>query len=148
MKDNRLDAAIIDQHAASHVYWQEDLFSECYYAIVSLQHSLACLDAVTIEQLSKETLILHQAPCNSRTHLLTAFKQSTHQSTTLDDVPFGDYIFGLVMANRGITMMTELAAMATAHLPLKGPPIKDAPLQRIISLVAKNKNTGQKLLHH
>jgi DNA-binding transcriptional LysR family regulator len=61
-----------------------------------------------ITELCDEPLILHQAPCDTRKHIIEQMEMLGHKPNIISEVAFGDFILGAVAAGMGITILPEL----------------------------------------
>lgn len=99
--------------------------------------------AVAFSDLCKEPLIVHQAPCDTRNHIFLQMEALGHKPNIVNEVSFGDFIFGYVMAGMGFAVVPEIVAGNTGHLNLFARPI--ANFKRSVSLAAKSGKLGTQL---
>ena len=100
---------------------------------------------VELAELCEEPLIVHQAPCDTRKHIVEQIESLGHKPNIISEVAFGDFIYGAVMAGMGITIVPELVAKNISHLELFVLPIANFGRKRTISLVSRSNKLGSKL---
>ncbi|WP_028596534.1 LysR family transcriptional regulator [Paenibacillus assamensis] len=147
LREGRLNAVFIDSSYATGSLWRKELFNEGYYAVFPLNHRFRTRNSVMLADLCDDTLLVHQAPCDTRTFILAQFDAAGYTPLALNEVASGDFIFGAVAAGMGITIIPELKARHLAHLQLFALPIEDLDERRSITLVAQNAQLGSKLYH-
>ncbi|PUA38242.1 LysR family transcriptional regulator [Paenibacillus elgii] len=143
LKEGRLDSVLVDSLYTDDSVWHCELFTECYYAVFSVDHRFRSKTTVTLSDLCGEPLIVHQAPCDTRSHIHGQMEALGHKPHIVNEVSFGDFIFGYVMAGMGFAIVPELVAKNIGHLNLFALPIAD--FKRSISLAAKSGKLGTQL---
>ncbi len=145
LQEERLDAVFIETEYIDESLWSRELFTEPYYALFPTDHKYKLKDTIELEELYKEPLITHQAPCDTRSHIIHQIELAGYKPNIINEVAFGDFIYGAVAAGTGITIVPELLAKNIKHLNLIALPITDFGRTRTISLVSKNKRLGSTL---
>jgi DNA-binding transcriptional LysR family regulator len=145
LQEGRLDAVFVDSLYTEESLWSCELFTESYYAVFPLDHRFRSKKTVSFAELYQEPLIVHQAPCDTRKHIIEQMEFLDHKPNIIREVAFGDFIFGSVMAGMGITIVPELMAKNIGHLELFALPIVDFGRRRSISLATQNKKLGSQL---
>lgn len=143
--EGRLDAVFVDSLYIGESLWHRELFTENYYAVFPKHHPFRSKETVELAELSTEPLIVHQAPCDTRKHLMEKMESLGYKPNIIREVAFGDFIYGAVMAGMGITIVPELVAKNIGHLELFVLPITDFGRKRTISLVTKSSKIGTAL---
>lgn len=141
--EGRLDAGFVDKKYIERTLWSNDLFTESYYAVFPMSHPFQSTKSVKLMDLCGEPLIVHQGPCDSRSHIISNLESLGQKPNIIREVSFGDFIYGYVMAGLGITIVPQLVAQNLSHLELFTLPIED--LNRTISLVTNSRNHGFQL---
>lgn len=145
LQEERLDAVFIETDYTDKSLWSCELFTESYYALFPLDHKYKSNDTVQLTELCEEPLITHQAPCDTRSHIVSRMELIGYKPNIVSEVAFGDFIYGSVAAGMGITIVPELLAKNINHLDLFALPIVDFGRKRTISLVSQNKRLGSVL---
>lgn len=145
LQEGRLDAVFVDTTYIGESLWSGELFTESYYAVFPLHHRFRSRKAVELAELCEEPLIVHQAPCDTRKHIIEQMEARGHKPNIISEVAFGDFILGAVSAGMGITIIPELMAKHISHLPLFALPILDFGRHRSISLATRNHQLGSQL---
>lgn len=145
LEKGRLDAILVESKYVADSLWSYELFMEPYYVVLPLDHRLKSRRAVDLAELCEESLIVHQAPCDSRKDIIEQIQSLGYKPNIISEVNFGDFIFGAVTAGMGITIVPEIIAKNIAHLQLLALPIDNFGKIRTISLVSRNKALGVKL---
>lgn len=145
LQEDRLDAILVDTDYNGRHLQKFELFSESYYAVVPLNHKFNSQKSVTLEELCKEPLIIHQSPCDTRNHIVKQMNSLGQKPNILNELDFSDFIFGSVSSGMGITIVPELIAKNIGHLNLSAIPITNFGRNRTISLLSKNEQLGLKL---
>ncbi|MGE6514086.1 LysR family transcriptional regulator [Lysinibacillus sphaericus] len=145
LQKGRLDAVFVDAKYVGESMWSTELFTEPYYVVFNFNHRFKSRQTVDLSELSKEPLIVHQAPCDTRKDIVKQIKTLGYQPNIVSEVNFGDFIFGAVTAGMGITIVPELMAKNIRHLHLCALPIENFGKMRTIALVARNKELGLNL---
>jgi len=145
LQEDRLDAILVDTDYNGRHLQKFELFSESYYAVVPLNHKFNSQKSVTLEELCKETLIIHQISCDTRNHIVKKMNSLGQKPNILNELDFSDFIFGSVSSGMGITIVPELIAKNIGHLNLSAIPITNFGRNRTISLLSKNEQLGLKL---
>lgn len=143
LQEGRLDAVFVDTLYTTESLWNCELFTESYYAVFPLGHRFQLKNRVELAELCEEPLIVHQAPCDSRNHIISQMELLELKPNIIREVAFGDFIYGYVMGGMGITIVPELVAKNISHLELSSLPIVN--LKRSISLAAKSSKLGSQL---
>ncbi|MBB2478865.1 LysR family transcriptional regulator [Bacillus sp. APMAM] len=143
LQEGRLDAAFVDTSYRNESLWNCELFMESYYVVFPLDHRFQLKKSVDLAELCEEQLIVHQAPCDSRNHIISQMELLGLKPNIIREVAFGDFIYGYVMGGMGITIVPELVAKNIGHLKLSSLPIVN--FKRSISLAAKNSKIGSLL---
>ncbi|TVY06557.1 LysR family transcriptional regulator [Paenibacillus cremeus] len=144
-----IDAGMI--HKASRIparYWTVGLFHEPYYAILPSRHPLADHQAITLEQLKDEPLIVYPSQCDIRSTIVKAFQASGLEPRLALEINFGESIPGFVAAGAGITVLPEIIVNHISHLAVKAVPIEGFPETRTIHLVCARPELGKKLARY
>lgn len=145
LQEGRLDAIFVDSLYAGESLWSCELFSEPYYGVFPKDHRFKSKKTVELAELCEEPLIVHQAPCDTRKHIVEQIESLGHKPHIISEVAFGDFIYGAVMAGMGITIVPELVAKNISHLELFVLPITNFGKKRTVSLVSRNDKLGSKL---
>lgn len=143
LQEGRLDAVFVDTLYTIESLWNCELFTESYYAVFPLDHRFQLKKRVELSELCEEPLIVHQAPCDSRNHIISQMELLGLKANIISEVAFGDFIYGYVMGGMGITIVPELVAKNISHLELSSLPIVN--FKRSISLAAKSSKLGSQL---
>lgn len=143
LQEGRLDAAFVDTSYRNESLWNCELFMESYYVVFPLDHRFQLKKSVDLAELCEEQLIVHQAPCDSRNHIISQMELLGLKPNIISEVAFGDFIYGYVMGGMGITIVPELVAKNISHLKLSSLPIVN--FKRSVSLVAKSSKIGSQL---
>ncbi|MFB6366664.1 LysR family transcriptional regulator [Paenibacillus elgii] len=143
LKEGRLDSVLVDALYTDDSVWHCELFTESYYAVFSADHRFHSKTTVTLADLCGEPLIVHQAPCDTRSHIYWQMEALGHHPHIVNEVSFGDFIFGYVMAGMGFAIVPEIVAKNIGHLNLFALPIVD--FKRSVSLAAKSGKLGTHL---
>ncbi|HHW39200.1 MAG TPA: LysR family transcriptional regulator [Bacillales bacterium] len=145
LQEGRLDAIFVDSLYIGESLWSCDLFEESYYAVFPIDHRFRSKKIVNLIELCEEPLIVHQAPCDTRKHIVKQIESLGHKPNIINEVTFGDFIYGAVMAGMGITIVPGLVAKNISHLELIVLPITNFGRKRTISLVTRSNKIGAKL---
>ncbi|KOP81364.1 LysR family transcriptional regulator [Cytobacillus solani] len=145
LQEGRLDAVFVEALNTRESLWSCELFTEPYYAVFPLDHRFKSKKTVELAELCEEPLIAHQAPCDTRKHIIEQMASLGYKPNIISEVAFGDFIFGAVTAGMGITIVPELMAKNIGHLELFALPIDNFGRKRTVSLVARNNKLGSKL---
>lgn len=143
LQEGRLDAAFVDTSYRNESLWNCELFMESYYVVFPLDHRFQLKKSVDLAELCEEQLIVHQAPCDSRNHIISQMELLGLKPNIISEVAFGDFIYGYVMGGMGITIVPELVAKNISHLKLSSLPIVN--FKRSVSLAAKSSKIGSQL---
>ncbi|GIM46854.1 LysR family transcriptional regulator [Collibacillus ludicampi] len=143
--EGRLDAVFIDTLYIRESLWSCELFTESYYAVFPLHHRFRSRKSVELAELCEEPLIVHQAPCDTRKHIIEQMESLGHKPNIISEVAFGDFILGAVAAGMGITIIPELMAKHIGHLPLFALPITNFGRNRSISIATRSRKLGSQL---
>ncbi|SDX32231.1 DNA-binding transcriptional regulator, LysR family [Marininema mesophilum] len=145
LQEERLDAVFVDTLHTGESLSRYELFTEPYYAVFPLDHRFKSKETVELAELCEEPLIVHQAPCDVRKHIIEQMELLGHKPNFIYEVAFGDFILGSVMAGMGITIFPEMMAKNISHLELFSLPIVNFGRERTVSLITKDNNIGSKL---
>ncbi|WP_100329950.1 LysR family transcriptional regulator [Bacillus xiapuensis] len=145
LQEGRLDAVLVDTLYTGEALWSCELFTEHYYAVCPLGHRFQSKKSVELAELCDEPFIVHQAPCDTRKHIVEQIELLGRKPTIISEVAFGDFILGAVTAGMGITIIPELTAKNIGHLDLFALPIVNFGRKRTVSLVTQNHKLGLKL---
>jgi LysR family transcriptional regulator, transcription activator of glutamate synthase operon len=145
LQEGRLDAVFVDTLYTGESLWSCELFTEPYYAVFPLDHRFKSKKTVELAELFEEPLITHQAPCDTRKHVIEQMEAIGHKPNIISEVAFGDFILGAVTAGMGITIVPELMAKNIGHLELFALPIVNFGRKRTVSLVTRSNKLGSKL---
>lgn len=149
LHNGRLDAIFIEnEYNDDELLWSYELFTEPYYALFPNDHKYKSRDSIGLTELYKEPLIIHQAPCDTRNHIIQQMESAGYKPNIISEVAFGDFVYGAVAAGMGTTIVPELLAKNINHLNLLALPISDFGKKRTISLISKNKKLGSLLYQH
>ncbi len=148
LQEERLDAVFVETTCTDRSLWSSELFTEPYYALVSLDHKYQNKDTIQLAEICEEPLITHQAPCDTRNHIVYQMKSAGYKPNIISEVAFGDFIYGAVAAGMGITIVPELLAKNINHLDLLALPIVNFGRKRTISLVSPDKRLGSMLYQY
>lgn len=88
-----------------------------------------------MEELQNYPIILHQTPCDSSSKILSYAQEKQSSLNIVREVPFGEFIYGYILAEEGLTIVPELIAKNLTHLELDQIPFPE--LTRIITVVAQ-----------
>ncbi|TCS92539.1 LysR family transcriptional regulator [Hazenella coriacea] len=143
LQEGRLDVVFLNALYTDESLWNYELFEEPYCAVFPLEHRFHSKKSVDLAEICEEPLIVHQAPCDSRKHIISEMELLGHKPHIINEVAFGDFIYGYVMAGMGITIVPELVAKNLNHLQLFALPIVDA--RRTISMTTKSNKLGKQL---
>ncbi|MGE6260057.1 LysR family transcriptional regulator [Heyndrickxia sporothermodurans] len=143
LQEGRLEVAFVDTLYAEDTLWSSEILTESYYAVFPLNHRFQSKKSVKLAELCEEPLIVHQAPCDSRNHIISQMEFLGQKLNIINEVAFGDFIYGYVMSGMGITIVPEIVAKNISHLQLFSLPIID--FKRSISLATKSSKLGEQL---
>lgn len=143
LHEGKLEAIFVETESIKNdQMWSFELFTEPYYALFPAEHPFKSKGTVELREIHKEPFITHQAPCDTRNHIIKQMELAGYQPNIISEVTFGDFIYGAVAAGMGITIVPALLANNIRHLQLLALPISDFGRNRTISLVSKNKRLG------
>jgi LysR family transcriptional regulator, transcription activator of glutamate synthase operon len=145
LQEGRLDAVFVDTLYIGESLWSCELFTESYYAVFPLHHHFRSRKSVELAELCEEPLIVHQAPCDTRKHIIEQMESLGHKPNIISEVAFGDFILGAVAAGMGITIIPELMAKHIGHLQLFALPITNFGRNRSISIATRSRKLGSQL---
>ncbi|MBH8605878.1 LysR family transcriptional regulator [Thermoactinomyces sp. CICC 10522] len=145
LQEGRLDAVFVDTSYVGESLWSCELFTESYYAVFPLHHRFHSRKTVELSELCEEPLIVHQAPCDTRKHIIEQMESLGHKPNIISEVAFGDFILGAVAAGMGITIIPELMAKNIGHLQLFALPITNFGRKRSISIATRSRKLGLQL---
>jgi LysR family transcriptional activator of glutamate synthase operon len=145
--EHSIDAAIIDTPYESSFFWSMELFSEPFYVVLPISHSLSELNSLTLEQIKNEPLIMYPLACSIRKCVSSLYAQQNMSPLIKSEISFGDFILGYVAAGAGITIVPETTAVLMSNPLLKAIPFANPQASRTITLLAVNEATGKLLLH-
>ncbi|TVX93635.1 LysR family transcriptional regulator [Paenibacillus agilis] len=145
LREKRLDAVFVDSSYVTESLWKRELFNEGYCAVFPMNHHFRSRSSIKLTDLCEESLLVHQAPCDTRNFILAQFEAAGCPPSAMTEVASGDFIFGAVAAGMGITIIPELNARNLGHLQLLALPIVDMDANRSISLVTQETQLGSKL---
>jgi LysR family transcriptional activator of glutamate synthase operon len=146
LRDHSIDAAIIDTLYESSFFWSRELFSEPFYVVLPISHSLSVLNSLTLEQIKNEPLIMYPPACSIRKCVSSLYAQQGTSPFIKSEIPFGDFILGYVAVGAGISIVPETIAVHMSNPLLKAIPIANPQASRIITLLAVSEATGKLLL--
>ncbi|GAB7386635.1 hypothetical protein BSNK01_04710 [Bacillaceae bacterium] len=144
LQEGRLDAVFVDTSYIGESLWSCELFTESYYAVFPIHHRFRSRKSVETAELCHEPLIVHQAPCDTRKHIIEKMESLGYMLNVISELPSGDFILGAVAAGMGITIVPELMAKHIGLLQLFALPINDFGI-RSISIATRNRNLGSQL---
>ncbi|MBI0392557.1 LysR family transcriptional regulator [Thermoactinomyces sp. CICC 24226] len=145
LQEGRLDAVFVDTSYVGDSLWSCELFTESYYAVFPLHHRFRERKTVHLSELCDKPLIVHQAPCDTRKHIIEQMELLGRKPNIISEVAFGDFILGAVAAGMGITIIPELMAKNIGHLQLFALPVTDFGRERSISIAARHRKLGRQL---
>lgn len=145
LQEGRLDAVFIDGAHAEDTLWSSELFTESYYAVFPNDHRFRQRKMVRLAELGREPLIVHEAPCDTRKHIIEQMELVGQKPNIIREVAFGDFILGAVTAGMGITIVPELMAKHINHQQLFTLPISDFGKKRSVVLAAGSSKLGVQL---
>ncbi|AUS08956.1 LysR family transcriptional regulator [Laceyella sacchari] len=145
LQEGRLDAVFVDTSDVGDSLWSCELFTESYYVVFPLHHRFRSRKTVEFAELCDEPLIVHQAPCDTRKHIIEQMALLGHKPNIISEVAFGDFILGVVAAGMGITILPELMAKNIGHLQLFALPITNFGRKRSISIATRSRKLGLQL---
>lgn len=145
LQEGKIDAVLVDSIYTGESLFNFELFTENYYAIFPLNHKLKARETVELQELSKEPLIIHESPCDTRNHIFEQIETLGYKPNIVSEVALSDFILGSVSSGMGITIAPELIAKNIGHLDLFALPITNFGRKRNISLLTKNKKLGLQL---
>lgn len=140
LQEGRLDVALVNTFYTDESLWSCELFTESYCAVFPLDNRFRSKKAVELAELCKEPLIVHQAPCDTREHIISQMELLGYKPNIVSEVVFGDFIYGYVMAGMGIAIVPDLVAKNIRHLQLFTLPISN--FRRSISIATKSSKLG------
>ncbi|MEH6944189.1 LysR family transcriptional regulator [Bacillus sp. JJ722] len=148
LQEGRVDAILIDSLNVNESLCSYELFTEPYHAVFPLNHTYQAKSEVKLSELCEQPLIVHQAPCDTRMHIIKQIELLGYKPNIISELSFGDFIFGSVIAGMGITIVPEIMAKNISHLDLFTLPIIDFGRKRTVSLVTQSNKLGSKLFNY
>jgi DNA-binding transcriptional LysR family regulator len=138
-----LDAAVLELSGAHSAFWSVPLFAEKYYAVVYAGHPLAGKSSVTLEQLSREPLIVNPPDCRIRRWVTERLGHLGETPRIKAEAAYGEFIPGYVAAGAGLAILPQIAADHLNHPSLRVLPIDDGYAFRTIGLAALTEEIGR-----
>ncbi|GGP10897.1 LysR family transcriptional regulator [Oceanobacillus neutriphilus] len=142
--NEQIDAAFIDTSFRTKDVVIEELFTENYYAVIPKQDLPVKANTMDWKDIIKFPLILHTSPCDSRNRIIAFAKQYGDTPQIAREVPFGDFLYGYVLAGEGITIIPALLAKSIAYLNVHLIPVDG--LERTIAVCAKSEAARERVL--
>jgi len=144
--NNQIDIALIDNTFSNEKFNKETLFTEEYIVIAPKSYQLGHNKGLTWQEIQSFPMILHAAPCDSNSRILSYVKQSGNDINLVKTVPFGDFLYGYVLAKEGLTIVPKLIAKNLRHLDVDQIPIPE--LKRTIVVTAKSQQPIDQFFNH
>ncbi|WP_179134532.1 LysR family transcriptional regulator [Oceanobacillus timonensis] len=142
--NGQIDVAFIDASFQTKEAVTAELFSENYYVVMPKQYIKEKPEMLEWQDIVKFPLILHTSPCDSRSRILAFAKQVGAIPTISREVPFGDFLYGYVLAGEGITIVPALLVKSIKHLNVHLIPVNG--MERTIAICSKSEEKRDKLL--
>ncbi|KIL41610.1 hypothetical protein SD70_05595 [Gordoniibacillus kamchatkensis] len=146
VRSGSLDAALVDALSPGESLWTKSLFTEPLFAVVPLHHPFASREAIGLEALAREPLVLHPPACSIRTCVTRLLEQRQALPNVRMEVGFGDFLLGYVASGAGLTVVPKLVADRVGHLGLRAIALEDAEAKRTVSLAANSAAVGRAIM--
>ncbi|MCT1904849.1 LysR family transcriptional regulator [Oceanobacillus sojae] len=130
--NEQIDVAFIDASFQTKDLFITELFTENYYAVIPEQDMPVKSQMLEWKDIKKFPLILHTSPCDSRSRIMDFAKQYGDTPQIAREVPFGDFLYGYVLAGEGITIVPALLTKSIEYLNVQLTPVKG--LERTIAV--------------
>jgi LysR family transcriptional regulator, transcription activator of glutamate synthase operon len=88
LHNGRLDAVFVDTLSTGESLWNRELFTEPYYAVFPLDHRFKSKETVELVELCDEPLITHQAPCDTRKHVIEQIEALGYKPNIISEAAF------------------------------------------------------------
>lgn len=145
LENGNIDAALIDDRPIKHPFWSKPIFSEKFYLFVNQHHPLAKKHEkyINFQDFKDEPLVVLPPSCDIRMLVEQAYKLKKEELLISTEIDFGQSIIGFISANLGISILPEIFTNHIEQSIIKVLPIHDFSIERRISLVAPNAETGK-----
>ncbi|EMS74306.1 LysR family transcriptional regulator [Enterococcus durans IPLA 655] len=134
----QIDLAIIDEAFSTENLKSRTLFKENYVILAPRIYELNNKKILTMEEIQNYPIILHQTPCDSSSRILSFAQEKQYSLNIVREVPFGEFIYGYILAEEGLTIVPELIAKNLTHLELDQIPLTE--LTRTVSVVSQSES--------
>ena len=132
-----LDAAFVQDQAEYPGLHSLLVMEEPYLVAMPAQHQLAAHDEITMEQLMRESLVMHRSPCDIHDALLADFARMGCEPQIAMKAPH-ESILGYTATGTGLSFIPEMSTQFVTHKDIVYRPITGTPLHRKISVFARS----------
>ncbi|WP_298970192.1 LysR family transcriptional regulator [uncultured Roseobacter sp.] len=140
LRDGQLDVVVASTDASPDLYRIDHLYDEQYRVVVKKDHDLAKLDAVTLGDLAKTTM-LDRPNCEMRDTLHATFSDLGHSLYASYRSNRVDWLIDLARQGSGAVILPETAI--PNDVALKTMPIEDMHIQRDIVALRYRHQSGR-----
>ncbi|MET3292892.1 UNVERIFIED_CONTAM: LysR family transcriptional activator of glutamate synthase operon [Brevibacillus sp. OAP136] len=148
LKEEKLDAAVIERIPVHKSLRVVDLFEERFYAVTRQSDSLAKSTSVSLSELADVPLVMYPSNCSVRKTVGLIMATHDHVPAIKTEVGFGDFLLGFVAAGAGMAIVPELVALHLPHADLQAMPIEEEAAKRTISLISHAASIEKALLRY
>lgn len=146
LQRGEVDVLIAERVPMHPSVWMTDLYHEPLYTVVAADHPLAGQEVITLEELSREALVLYPNGCAIRAKLTTLFEASYLPMNIKTEVGFHEVILGYVSSGTGITVLPESLVWNLASSRIRIIPFNIPAACRTISITSFQPDKADKLL--
>lgn len=148
LKEEELDAAVIERIPTHKSLRVVDLFEERFYAVTRTSDPLTNASCVSLGELADVPLVMYPPDCSVRKTVGTIMAAHGHVPAIKTEVGFGDFLLGFVAAGAGMAIVPELVALHLPHADLQAMPIEEEAAKRTISLIWHAASLEKNLLRY
>ncbi|MDX8291550.1 LysR family transcriptional regulator [Metabacillus indicus] len=142
LKENVYDGILMDDRFVEHHFLSELLFIEPIMLYFHKDHPLAEKKEVTFSDIEGASFLSLPEGCDCRIIIEKAFEEKGKPYNVASEIEFGQSILGFISANLGIALLPKLfSGMISPEI--RAVEIRDIALNRHISLISNNKETGK-----
>lgn len=144
--DGEVDLTVAERVSMHPSIWSGELSKEIFYVVMPKDSPLSSQPEITLNELSRQPLVLYHEGCTIRaalTQMFTALKQSMHIKT---EVGFSEVILGYVGNGSGVTVLPEALVSQINSDLLVYRPLNHPDAHRTIVVASMNQTKGQRIL--
>ncbi|MFC0215536.1 LysR family transcriptional regulator [Paenibacillus chartarius] len=143
-----VDVLVAERVSKHPSVWMTDLYREPLFAVMPADHTMAARSLLSLEELSRERLILYPYGCTIRAKLTSLFEASGLPMNIATEIGFHEMILGYVTSGSGMTVLPESLVWHVAPSRIRILPLDDADACRTIAVASLQPDKAAKLLPH